>query len=207
MPKADMIDRLLDSAEAMHATGKPMMARLLPDEGASAEIYAHYPPDDVVNGSLGARWFYHCHPPGEREGDEHGHFHLFVAREALTGRALIAAPPTDAPRADVVHLAALAIDRQGLPLRWFTVNRWVTDEHLYPAASIADVLAAVDFRGPSGDPLINAWLSAILQLSVDDIVDLLEKRDLDLRKNGLDGEDRRREVLSASPVDLAALLD
>lgn len=193
----------------MFQSGKPLMSRLLPEDGTS-EAWAHYPADDVVNGAISSRYFYHSHPPDEREADEHGHFHLFVGKEAMPdkAKALIAPPPLPKgqKRADVVHIAALAIGYDGLPLRWFGTNRWVTDEWLYPARAVITVLDSFDLRGQSGDPLINDWLTSILHLSRADIVNILEERDEVLQRNDITGENREVEVTGTRDVSLESLL-
>ncbi len=149
----------------MFAGGQPLMNRILPS-AEPAELWQHYPPDDVVNGTAGSRYFYHCHPPAERSEGEHGHFHLFLDTSVMPDSVdPIIAPPaatSDEPRADVVHIGALAISTEGLPLCWFTTNRWVTDEWIYPAEAVIDQLAQFDLRGPDGDPLVNDWLTAMV---------------------------------------------
>ncbi len=207
-------DMLLASTEAMFAGGKPLMSRILPEDG-TAELSEHYPEGDVVNGPAGSRYFYHCHPPGERAEGEHGHFHLFFDRSAMPGGTvpLIAAPlaPRDEPRADVVHIAALAISDQGLPLQWFGTNRWVTDEWLYPAYAVIAMLDQFDLRGPNGDSLVNEWLTAMVGLAREEIAELLHSRDDVLREadmNGqVHGEDRAVEITSAAPISLERLLE
>ncbi len=195
----------------MFAEGKPLMNRLLPT-GQSAELWLHYPADDVVNGAAGSRFFYHCHPPAERSAGEHGHFHLFLAKSAMPRSVvpMIAPPPPtdpDAPRADVVHIGALAISTEGLPLCWFTTNRWVTDEWIYPASVVAKQLARFDLRGPYGDPLVNDWLTAMVGLCRADLTDLLAQRDAVLEASDLTGEDRSVEITSIKPISLERLFD
>ncbi len=203
-------EMLLGSTQAMFTSGKPLMSRVLPDD-ATAKIWEHYPPDDVVNGPAGSRYFYHCHPPGERMAGEHGHFHLFFDKSAMPGGTVpkIAAPlaPRDQPRADVVHIAALAISNEGLPLQWFGINRWVTDEWLYPAYAVLAVLEDFDLRGVNGDPLVNEWLTAMVGLSRHEIAQVLRDRDIVLELKDESGEDRAVEVTSAAPVSLDALLE
>jgi hypothetical protein len=168
MTRAEFTDLLVRSTSAMFADGRPLMQRILPAD-APAEIWQHYPPDDVVNGSAGSRYFYHCHPPAERSAGEHGHFHLFLDKSAMARDAapLIAPPATgsDEPRADAVHIAALSISTGGLPLAWFTTNRWVTDEWVYPAEAVIAQFDRFDLRGPDGDPLVNDWLTAMVPRS------------------------------------------
>jgi len=210
MKPAELTDLLMTSTAAMFAEGRPLMSRILPAADV-AEVWQHYPPDDVVNGAAGSRFFYHCHPPAERGTGEHGHFHLFLAKSAMPTSAIpMIAPPattSDEPRADVVHIGALAISTDGLPLWWFTTNRWVTDEWLYPAAAVIGQLERFDLRGPDGDPLVNDWLTAMVGLCRDDLADLLTQRDAALKAADLTGENRSVEITSSKPISLERLFD
>lgn len=205
VPHAD-VATLLDASQRMFDSGRPLMRRMIPD-GEAVRIWDRYPPRDVVNGRRGARYFYHCHPP-EARGGEHGHFHLFVDRAAVPGTALFV-PPADAPPplSEVVHIAALAIDAQGLPIRWFTVNRWVTGEWMYRAPALVPLLPDYDLDGPDGDPLVNAFLGAMVRLSVPVLAALLVERDRVIAQAGFDAEARSLEILSSVTVDLGQLLD
>ncbi|WP_379550204.1 DUF6969 family protein [Qipengyuania sp. DGS5-3] len=209
-------DLLITSTTQMFQSGKPLMSRLFED-GSTAETWAHYPPDDVVNGAASSRYFYHAHPPEERDSDEHGHFHLFLGKHVFdaaldaisdTPSALIPPPPLPdgQRRADVVHFAALSIGYDGLPLRWFGTNRWVTDEWLYPADDVIERLGQFDMRGPSGDPLVNDWLTAMVHLAREEIADLLHERDAVLKTQDMTGENRDVEVTGVRVVDFEALL-
>lgn len=198
-------NRLIALSVEMNRQGVPLMHRILPP---APEQWAHYPPDDAVGQSSGARYFYHCHPTDDRDGDEHGHFHMFLPL-ALFPRALALSTPADdgAKRAAVVHFAALSVNSVGVPFRLFTVNRWVTDEWLFPAAAIVDRLDAFDLAGADGDDLVNAWLTSFVRLAKADIAALLAERDQTLERLGWPGEDRSVEVTSASMVDLQSLLE
>lgn len=208
MTHAELTDLLMSSTAAMFAGGRPLMNRILLSE-QPAELWQHYPPDDVVNGTSGSRYFYHCHPPAERSEGEHGHFHLFLDTSVIpeSVEPIIAPPPatSDEPRADVVHIGALAISTQGLPLCWFTTNRWVTDEWIYPAEAVIDQLAQFDLRGPDGDPLVNDWLTAMVGLSRGDLAELLRQRDTVLAARDMTGEDRSVEITSIMPIALERL--
>lgn len=199
----------VSSTTEMFQSGAPLMNRVLPDNG-TAETWEHYPTDDVVNGPYQCRYFYHAHPPEERDSDEHGHFHLFFGKSLFAGdqQPLRSPLPLDEgeKRADVVHLAGLSMGYDGLPLRWFTTNRWVTDEWLYPARDIIAELPNFDLRGKNGHPLVNDWLTAIFQLSQSTIADLLAERDRQLEILDKTGEDRAVEIASASPISLDELL-
>jgi hypothetical protein len=196
---------LIDATIAVAAQGVPLMLRVLPGT-APAEIWAHYPTDDAVDPASGSRWFYHAHPPGERDAGEHGHFHLFFAREIFdrAGASAISGPPSGASSgADVVHLFAIAIDITGLPTRLFTVNRWVTDEWLYPAAAIIPQIGRFDLSGASGDALVNAWLTAAVAFFAPQATAVLEARDAAIAAwPEASFEDRGREILSTIAIDV-----
>ena len=184
--------------------GLPLMTRVAPQDGAFV-VWDHYPPDDAVDPASGARWFYHAHPPGEREEGEHGHFHLFFDRALLGGQPIAGPIGGVSSGADVVHVAAIAIGMDGLPFRLFTVNRWVTDEWLYPAEAIAPLLPRFRFDRAGGDALVNAWLSAAVAFFRPVILDVLRERDRVIAGWAADGpefEDRAREVLSGAAIDI-----
>lgn len=200
---------LIEVTVAMAREGRPLMTRILPTD-APAEIWTHYPEDDAVDAITGARWYYHCHPPGERAADEHGHFHLFLDRSDFSRRTKASARPRGRAslRADVVHVAALSVNMDGLPTRLFTTNRWVTDEWLYPAADIAKRLSRYSLSAAPGDPVVNRWLTAAVALFTPEIVQALALRDTALalaRVRDPDGdifEDRELEILSTLDLDL-----
>ena len=207
MDRNPALEMLMDASMRMHEQGVPLMRRVVSAD-QEIRLWSHYPENDVVNGDLGCRYFYHCHPEEEREFGEHGHFHIFLGKAAMakSHAPLIPAPKTKAKRADVVHIAALSVDTNGLPVRWFTVNRWVTDEWLYPAPDIIGLLPQFNLAGSNGDPLVNDWITAMVQLSRPHIAALLTQRDTELALRDPSGEDRAAEILSLSTIDLETLL-
>ena len=208
MPASSFADSLIDATVAMHASGTPMMRRVISADD-SVKIWDHYPPDDAVSPKTKSRYFYHCHPPAERGEGEHGHFHLFLPKSALPRTAACVSAPLDlaTKRTDVVHIAALSISPEGLPIEFFTINRWVTDEWLYRAADIAAVLDRFDLTGAGGDPHVNQWLTAIVGLARPLIIDLLNTRDAGLVAAGWPGEDRDIEITSRAMIDIQSLVD
>jgi hypothetical protein len=157
------------------------------------ELWRQYPEQDICDSDTRLRIFYHCHP-GARQS-EHGHFHVF----------LDSAGGEDAAWS---HLVAIALNAYGLPVRLFTVNRWVTGERWLPATQLMQRLA----RLPKMKPLplreapaaqINVFVGALLRIFEPQVRALLVRRDA--RTQGWsdsDFEDRRRHVLSACPVSL-----
>lgn len=192
----------------MHRNGRVLMQRVLPISGV-AEAWRHYPADDIVDPSSGARVFYHAHLRASDADHLHGHFHFFLARSAMArGIKPLRMPPADQrPRPSVVHIAALGIDDAGLPVQWFTTNRWVTNEWLYPADAILTKLRPGLFANAAGDPLVNRWLDAALTLATPLLAGLLHERDDKLREQVIDGEDRAVEIVSSQPWDLLSALN
>ncbi len=198
---------LVNATVEMHDAGIPLMRRILPDT-ADITLWDHYPPNDQVSKKTGARFFYHCHPPEERGANEHGHFHLFLSKSAMVDPDAFALQPVnnEIVRVDVVHIAALSISADGLPTALFTVNRWVTDEWLFPHTAIAQALPKFDLSDAGGDALVNIWLTALVHVSAPTILGLLEARDIALARANWAGEDRALEILSHTPIDIQSLV-
>ncbi len=200
---------LIGATIRLAEAGVPLMTRVAPEGGAFV-VWDHYPPDDAVDRLSGCRWFYHAHPPGERENGEHGHFHLFFDRKLLTRarvRPLASPPGGRSSGADVVHLIAISIDMNGLPMRLFTVNRWVTDEWLHAGPAIIRLLPRFDLAHATGDTLVNAWLTAAVAFFRPEIADAIRTRDAAIEgwsERDDPFEDRGREVLSAIDIDINA---
>jgi hypothetical protein len=199
---------LVKTTVAMHQSGIPLMRRVLPPE-MDAILWEHYPENDAVSPHNGSRYFYHCHPVEERGAGEHGHFHLFLPKQAMAQSGKVKCAPADpeADRADVVHLAAISVSPDGLPISMFTVNRWVCDEWLFSHSDIMAAIDRFDLTDADGDPLVNSWLTAMVQVAKPVIDQLLVERDERLAAANWDGEDRALEVISMAPIDLQALVD
>lgn len=199
-------DALSRATIAMAAEGRPLMRRILP-EGVAMRQWDRYPVGDIVSPSTGARAFYHAHPGGSQDTLEHGHFHFFLTVGAMPPGVMPLRGPTErVPAADdAVHVAAMSISVHGLPTALFTLNRWATDEWLYPAPAIIHALDGFDLRDAPGDPLVAEWLTAAVHLCRPKIALILAMRDEALAA-GIGGEDREHEQLSRTPVDLQQLL-
>lgn len=203
---------LIQATMALAAAGTPLMLRVVPRD-APFVVWDHYPPDDAVDSRSGSRWFYHAHPPEERGDGEHGHFHLFFDRNVFedAGCKPLAAPLDGVSSgADVVHVIAIAIDLDGLPTRLFTVNRWVTDEWMHPAADILKLLPDFDLSAATGDSMLNTWLTAAVGFFRPEITRVLLARDMEIRKLSGDPrlfEDRSLEILSGTAIDINQAVD
>lgn len=158
------------------------------------EVLRHYPERDVVDASAGTRFYYHAH---RLDDPEHGHFHLFVH-----GRR----------PGEFMHLAALSLDVNGQPVRWFTTNRWVTGEHWRPAAQLLPHLRRWQVRTGGRLAPVASWLNAMVALYADELAQLLRERDARMapllqgrRRAETEAvfEDRSLDVLSTCPALLA----
>ncbi|MFK9804338.1 DUF6969 family protein, partial [Escherichia coli] len=84
------------------------------------------------------------------------------------------------------------------------VNRWVTDDIMYPAEAIIAALPHFDLADAPGDTLVNQWLTAAVALGRPELAALLHARDRALPMNA--SEDRSIEILSRTPFDLDAMI-
>lgn len=129
---------------------------------SSLSAWEHFPPGDVYDPESGAQWFYHCHPADEGTA-EHGHFHCFMRPQG--------------PDGPLHHLAAIGVDRNGRPLRLFTVNQWVVDDQWAGAAATIALLPRFDMQMPRPSYLVNRWLTAMFVAWEPEIADLIRERD------------------------------
>jgi uncharacterized protein DUF6969 len=211
-----------------------ILGELAPGSGEVAEGFAdgfeewrHYPAGEVYDGTTHAQYFYHVHPAARRLPAEHGHFHTFLRAEGMPSgvsplvlpEAAVAAaapPPQAAPlprgrRAEVGHLVAISLDRQGEPIRLFTTNRWVTGETWYRADDVAAMLDRFMLAEADPPSLLDRWLVATMRLFRPQIAALLRQRDAAVmawrrRRRAAVLEDPRLEITSIVEIDCAAQL-
>lgn len=185
----------VDCMRVLAKTGHNLVGEVLAGHGVFTE-WQHYPPEDVYDPDTGAQYYYHAHAAVERPAGEHGHFHTFLRLDGAE------AAPT--------HLIGISMNREGLPFRLFTTNRWVTAETWRPAAEIIGRLDgfAVDLAKPSWP--INRWLTAMLRLFRPQVRHLVLARDRAVAAwaaEHADGdvfEDRRLTVTSEMPISVEA---
>jgi hypothetical protein len=203
---------VIETITMMAQQGRPLMQRVLPGDGA--HYWEHYPDDDARDSQTLSRWYYHVHSPGERDPGEHGHFHLFLHRSQIDPAATPWARPAEGEDAlaHVTHIAGLSIDRQGVPISWFTTNRWVTDEFMYPAQTMIAHLDRYSVDHTPEDGAVNRFLTAMVALYRDEIGELLIERDkrlaeLSAGEEGREVFDAGNDVLSVRPIDLDAKIE
>lgn len=195
-------------------TGDTILSMLLGTAATASHDLAHYPPGDVYDAEFHAQYYFHAHPPVTQPAGEVGHFHTFLRPlgmpEGIT--PLPAARPAPDPDGNsaLSHLIGVAVDGLGRPVRLFTTNRWVTGETWYDAASVSRMLEGflIDHARPSWP--LNRWLTALVRLYRQPILDLLQERDAQITAFQQENpgcfvfEERSLEVLSEQRVDLAA---
>jgi hypothetical protein len=221
----------------LRAGATPIAAAL--DGADRLQEWRHYPDSDVYDPITHAQYFYHAHAAderagGERQAEEHGHFHTFLRARGIplgirplvmpelaiadspaapAGPLMPSAPqPHDGGDSDPwTHLVALSMDGQGRPRALFTTNRWVTDETWHTAADVAVLLDRFIVGDAPPCNLLNRWLTAFLGLFRPQIIDLLVLRDDAVmgwrrRRRGKVHvfEDRRLEITSICAVDIDA---
>lgn len=168
--------------------------------------FTRYPDDGVGGAADGFAWYYHAHDPApDRPWGENGHFHCFAYTEWLGASASPwALPPTpDLDAGGLIHLVAVCVDEEGVPNRMFTLNRWASDEWLYPAEDVIPLIDRFRVRRDPRFPLTSRWLSALLRLLQPQIAWLLQERDAVLTAL----RDRHPEGFSEDPsVEVASML-
>jgi hypothetical protein len=157
-----------------------------------------YPKEPLAFNGIGIKAYYHCHSMPDSTNDEHGHFHIFIRDFSHKKKT-----------AEVwCHLVGLAMDHWGQPLRWFTVNRWVTGGSWLPAERLA--LGMQLLKGISNASLIERWLYSFLMFHFEEIERLLIDRDRAIQrlksKRSIEDffESRSYYELNDQPIDLIA---
>ncbi len=202
---------VIETIMAMAQEGKPLMLRVLP--AGDIHFWHHYPGNDARDAQTQSRWYYHVHPPGDRDPAEHGHFHLFLHRSQIDPSAELIAMPRAGEQAEahVTHVAGLSIDKSGIPITWFVTNRWVTEEFLYPAETMIAHLTDYDVDNTAEDGLVNRFVTAMVALYREELAQLLRQRDARqaelVAEHGTAAYDSGNDVLAALPIDLDAKIE
>lgn len=192
-------------------TGDTVVGELL--RGQPFFEWDHYPAGEVYDPETGSLFYYHAHPPEERDADEHGHFHAFVRPADLPAELRPLPVPSGASascaHSGLAHLAAIAMDAESRPLRLFSTNRWVTGESWHRAKDVILLLDrfAIGHARPSWPA--NRWITAMLRLFRPQIAWLLEERDRRIaafaksHRGAQATEDRRVEIAASLSISVA----
>jgi hypothetical protein len=204
---------VIETITQMAQEQRPLMLRVVPQD--EVNFWKHYPPKDARDKFCRSRWYYHVHAAGSRDEDEHGHFHLFLHRTQLPEglEPKVWPPQREDAKAHVTHLVGLSIDKIGIPRAWFTVNRFVTNEFLFPADVMIDHLADFNVDHTAEDDCVNRFVTAMVALYREEIAQLLRERDqrqaelvAEFGEEAAYEKASKVEVLSQVPIDLDAKL-
>ena len=207
-------ERIQDCYRVLRKSSANVVGEVIKGPGEFFE-WDHYPKGDVYDNETHAQYYYHAHPSETRIdklGAEHGHFHTFVRPLGMPkGIKPVGLADYKKPKVkndDICHLIGISMDRHGLPVRLFTVNRWVTGETWYKADDVMKILDKfeIDLAYPSWP--VNIWIGALLRLFRPQIDRLIEDRDLAIA--GHEGahpgtnayEDRALEVTSFVAINV-----
>lgn len=173
-------DTVVDIHRVLARSGANVVAEVLDGQGRFFE-WDHYPKGDVFDSKTQSQFYYHAHAADRRFPGEHGHFHTFLRPRGMPDGVAPADVPDFVPPADpddaLSHLVAISMDKNGLPVRLFTVNRWVTGEAWYTAENVVAMLDRFDIDHTRPSRPLNRWITNMLRLFRPQIVDLIRQRD------------------------------
>jgi hypothetical protein len=175
----DYATQVLEAQQQITANGKNILHYTLQSEERH-QRFSHYPAKDRIDSSSGAQYFYHCHRE-DFETTEHGHFHCFLRYKRIPKHI----KPTRLDDWDLhiknpmTHLVAIGMNQMGMPIRLFTVNRWVTSEIWYDAIHSSKFLKRFKMT-KDDDPYwqtLDKWVEGMLHLFSPQIEWLYQERD------------------------------
>lgn len=171
---------LFDVLASFAREGRHPVRDVVSAAGDAYTTFTRYPKDGVGGGADNSAWYYHAHDPDQsRQWEENGHFHCFSFADRLDANASpLALPPNADPNTRApIHLVALCVRSDGVPERLFTLNRWASDEWLYPAADVIPLLDEFHVGSDARFHPTSRWLSAMVRLLQPQIAWLLHERD------------------------------
>ena len=196
MMKAAAI-RVRDIQKDLAMVGSNVVAEVLRD---SPDFYEwdHYPSGDVYDPQTHSQFYYHAHPPNQRDdvwSDEHGHFHTFMRPPGfppeVDQRSDMDGLPAVCPSDGLTHLIAVSINFAGDPVRLFTTSRWVTDETWYPATDVKRILPRFQITREGPCSQTSAWISNLLVMYGPLIEALIDARDQAIRAHASNQSDHK----------------
>jgi len=185
--------------------GKSIVSELLATKEEHFSEWDHLPKPDIYDESTGFQYYYHAHAASEREENEHGHFHVFVNLKKRLPE-VVRKDYGDKKRC-LAHLLAISVDGQGIPLRLFTTNEWVSDDQFVPATTLLPFVEQFEITDDSRLPEVTAWVNGVMATVLLQARYLIEQRDLQLRNwaNGALQEvlqNKEYEIPSSLPFNL-----
>ena len=196
------------STRSLHKAGLNLVGECLKGQGEFYE-YDHYPNNDVYDTDSHSQYYFHTH---RGINGEYGHFHTFLRFDGMPAgvEPLPNQGDEEWPEGKdaVSNLIAISMNRAGLPIGFFTVNRWVCGDTWYAAEDVIRMLDNFSIDHAMPNLAVNQWISAMFRLFKPDIAELIYQRDEKIaawrHKNpGQDVfEDRNLEVTSAKTLNV-----
>ena len=199
-------EEVVECMRVLAKTGDNVVGELLKTEDTFYE-WDHYPKGDIFDPTSHSQYYYHAHRLGE-----HGHFHTFLRPKGMPAKCKPAPLPDYEPPEDeddaLSHLVGISMDANGLPIRLFTTNRWLTGEIWYPADDVCSMLDNfdIDLAHPSWP--VNRWIGAMLRLFHPQTIELLHERDATMAERAEKEadvnvyEDREHEIVSVLDISV-----
>lgn len=197
--------------ESLHQADSNVVAEVLRGCPDFTE-WDHYPAEDVYDPASHAQYYFHAHPPDDRDEPDFGHFHTFLRPKGMpAGIRPAPVPDLTVPAGEndaLSHLVAVSVTPAGLPHRLFTTNRWVTGETWYKAADVIAMLGRFSIELDTPSRHLNKWLTSMLVVFGPQIERLLIERDEVIDRWQADHpeanvfEDRRLEITSSLEISL-----
>ena len=202
-------DEVLECQDVLTKGDGNLVAEVLRGHGTFTE-WDHYPKGDVYDRATHSQYYYHAHPSQLRTG-EHGHFHTFMRVKGMPKAVKPAPMSSDIDRPlgkdALAHLIGISMDKAGIPIRLFTVNRWVTGESWYSTEDVTAMLDlfAITHAVPSWPT--NRWISAMIRLFRPQVEWLLKERDESVRLWKMGNPDSEIEVYDDRKLEVTSVLD
>jgi hypothetical protein len=208
--------KITDCYRVLKKSKANVVGELIKDAGEFYE-WDHYPKGDVYDNGTHSQYYYHAHPSENRInqlGSEHGHFHTFLRPRGMpkdvkpVKLADYKKPKAKAKNDDICHLIGIAMDRRGIPIRLFTVNRWVTGETWYDSNDVIRLLDCFDMDLSFPSWPVNVWITNLVALFRPQIETLVQQRDTMIMAHQKKHptvntyEDRSLEVTSFMDIDV-----
>jgi hypothetical protein len=165
-------EMMLDAILALQKRNHTVLSRIAPKDRQFL-MWDHYPPNEVTDTDAACQYYYHSHRITKRE---HGHFHLFRLLHADGTLREPGSPWGDDE--SPTHLIAIGMNHQGLPIKVFCPNQWVTKGYWLPAKTVLAQLDQFVLRAEPRWAVVSRWLAGFIQLFWPQIEAALLARDV-----------------------------